>query len=413
MLPAVTITRCPRREGKVGSATITAATVRHDAGRLSPAYVDVHVNHVLVTGQSLAIGVCGGAPVTTTQPFANMMFADPTRRDRVVPLVEGVNREEETMASAFANHVAWMSRTELDARHDLFVSVNGASGTGYGGLRRGTEPYARGLAEVEAAKQWFTSRGQSYLVRAVMNVHGEAEHLDRNPKYRDDLFEWQADYEGDVRAITGQAEVVPMFITQISSFTRYGQATSAIPQAQLQAHAISNGKVVLVGPKYHLAYANDGIHLTGEGYRHMGEDYAKAYRRVVLEGERWEPLRPLSIARSANVITVKLTVPVPPLVLDTSLVGDPGNYGFAYVDAGPTPAITNVAITGPDTIAITLSATPAASERRLRYAWTGTPDANAGPKTGARGNLRDSDDTPSRTGHALYNWCVHFDEPVP
>ena len=110
---------------------------------------------------------------------------------------------------------------------------------------------------------------------------------------------------------------------------------------------------------------------------------------------------------------MKLAVPVPPLVLDTMLVRDPGNYGFAYVDAGPTPAITSVAITGPDTLTVTLASTPTAVGRRLQYAWTGVPGAAAGPTTGARGNLRDSDDTPSRTSSALYDWCVHFDEPVP
>jgi len=28
-------------------------------------------------------------------------------------------------------------------------------------------------------------------------------------------------------------------------------------------------------------------------------------------------------------------------------------------------------------------------------------------------NLRDSDATPSRHGYPLFNWAVHFDEPVP
>ena len=36
-----------------------------------------------------------------------------------------------------------------------------------------------------------------------------------------------------------------------------------------------------------------------------------------------------------------------------------------------------------------------------------------GPQHGPRGNLRDSDATPSRLGKKLYNWGVHFDEPVP
>ena len=42
----------------------------------------------------------------------------------------------------------------------------------------------------------------------------------------------------------------------------------------------------------------------------------------------------------------------------------------------------------------------------------GTAGAAGGPVTGARGNLRDSDATKSRHDYPLYNWCVHFDEPV-
>jgi hypothetical protein len=36
-----------------------------------------------------------------------------------------------------------------------------------------------------------------------------------------------------------------------------------------------------------------------------------------------------------------------------------------------------------------------------------------GTPQGARGNLRDSDDTPSRSGSPLYNWAVRFDVAVP
>jgi hypothetical protein len=71
-----------------------------------------------------------------------------------------------------------------------------------------------------------------------------------------------------------------------------------------------------------------------------------------------------------------------------------------------------VALSGPDTVVITLSATPGANGH-LRYAFTGISGALGGPTTGPRGNLRDSDATPSRDGFKLYNWCVHFDMPAP
>ena len=42
-----------------------------------------------------------------------------------------------------------------------------------------------------------------------------------------------------------------------------------------------------------------------------------------------------------------------------------------------------------------------------------TPSTCIGTPSGARGNLRDSDKTPSQHGFPLYNWSVHFDVEVP
>jgi hypothetical protein len=54
------------------------------------------------------------------------------------------------------------------------------------------------------------------------------------------------------------------------------------------------------------------------------------------------------------------------------------------------------------------------TNRRLTYAQNApAPNACPGPTQGARGNLRDSDATPSQYGYALQNWAVHFDVVVP
>lgn len=390
------------------------------------AFVRRDVNHVLVTGQSLAVAVNGGPPLTTTQPFANLMFttgvmAGGEDLEAFEPLVEGDNIPGskalvETMSSSFANLVAQISRAEPGDSHDMLMSVHGSGAKTYAQLKKGTKPYRNGMAQIAAAKDIASKRGSSYVVRAILTVHGESDHAEKSTRYEADLLEWQADYEKDVRALTGQTEPVPLFQTQMSSWTKMmrGTETSAIPGAQLAAHLVSAGKVVLVGPKYQLAYAKDGVHLTNEGYRHMGEEYAKAYRRVVLEGKRWEPLRPIAITRDGATITVKFLVPSPPIVLDTALVSDPGSYGFEYSDSSAaSPSIAQVVVTAPDTVTITLSAPPTGQDRHLRYAFTGIRGARSGPTSGARGNLRDSDPTPSRTGHPLSNWCIHFDEPVP
>jgi len=377
------------------------------------------IHHVLGTGQSLAVGALGSPPLSTTQPFANLMFsggvlATATGLGELVPLVEGTGSGVETMSSAFASFVSGPSRqSDGGSPHDLLLSVHGVGGAPYRVLAKGTPPYALGMLQVAAGRRLAIERGLAYDVTAVTNAHGAADHLERNARYAEDVIQWQRDYESDVKAITGQSAPVPMFHTQYSSFTIY-DTTSAIPAAQLRAHVDAPGKVILVGPRYPLLYGPDGVHLTNEGYRLMGEYYAKAYRRVVVEHGTWEPLRPKTITRTGALVTLTMHVPAPPLVLDTTRATDPGNYGFEYTDDGPgTPTITSVALAGPDSVAITLSAAPTAPNPRIRYAYTGVQGAAGGLRTGPRGNLRDSDSTPSRHGYELFDWCVHFDEPVP
>lgn len=414
----------------VADAAAPRPAVDGGPSRLSPSFVHKDVNHVLATGQSLSVGAVGSPPLSNTQPYANLTFPTGVMSGAVgltsfVPLVEGdviagTNVPVETMSSAFANLVTKMAREELltgeppgRTSHDLLVSVHGVGGTAYAGLKKGTIPYATGIAQAMAGRDVAAAANKSFVVRAVTTVHGESDHVAQNANYQADLLAWQADYEADVKALTNQTEPVPLFQTQMSSWTKYGQATSAIPAMQLGAHVAAPGKVILVGPKYHLPYAPDGVHLTNEGYRHMGEDYAKVYRHVVLEGRTWEPVRPKTVSRVGALVTIVFHVPVPPLVLDTAAVENPGAFGFEFKDEVASVGVTSVQVVAPDTVTLTLASVPKGQLGRVRYAFTGTATASAGSKTGPRGNLRDSDPTASRLGYFLYNWCIHFDAPVP
>jgi hypothetical protein len=384
-----------------------------------PRTYDIH--HVLGTGQSLSVGTVGVPALTTTQPFTNLMFDGGVIPEKdlgsFVPLAEGdlipgSMMRVETHSAGFANLVTQLA----GGKYTILVSQHGIGGEPYSALKKGgtREAYANGIAQATAGRDVAAALGKSYVVTAITNVHGETDHMIGNANYTHDLLEWQSDYDTDVRALTKQSEPIPMFESQISNWTKFGTPTSAIPAQQLAAHVQAPGKIVLVGAKYHLPYVSDGIHLTNQGYRHMGEDYAKAYKRTILDGAPWEPLRPKTVTRSGDVITIVFHVPSPPLVFDTKLVTDPGKMGFEYADdsGAAAPKIASVAIAGAHTVKVTLSAAPTAANGRIRYAFTGTPGAAAGPTTGPRGNLRDSDPTPSRGGYPLYNWCIHFDEPV-
>ncbi len=94
-----------------------------------------------------------------------------------------------------------------------------------------------------------------------------------------------------------------------------------------------------------------------------------------------------------------LHVPVPPLVIDTDRVLDLGSFGFEIADSAGT-AISSVAVTGDDTVEIGLTGVPAAGARLALRVHHGARQGMGGPKTGPRGNLRDSDATPSALARA-------------
>lgn len=413
-----------------GSATRDAtAPPPEDAGepRFEPEHFDV--NHVLATGQSLSVGAIGTPALSLAPPpYPNWMpdtgvrgpMTDPQPDfTSFVPLAES---EVETMASGFAHLVSELAQDDLAGleaprdQHRILVSGHGINGSAYDVLRKGgtSLAFANGIRQVREAQRVATAMGLSYGVRAVTNVHGESDHLDRTTNYAALLAIWQADYESEVFAITGQRGTLPMIHSQFSSWTRWGDATSDVVIAQLAASVADPDRLPLVGPKYFLPYVDDGIHLTNEGYRWMGEYYAKVYRQIVILGRRWEPLRPSGASVEGALITLEFHVPAPPLVLDTALVSDPGHLGFEYAeDDERPPTIVEVTLASPTAVAIRLSAPPTGRNRRIRYAYTGVPGARAGSTSGPRGNLRDSDDTPSRHGRPLYNWAVHFDFSLP
>ena len=375
------------------------------------------LHHVLISGQSLSTGATSPV-VSAVQPYMNLSFNTGVRAGGAnltgfIPLVELWDGSQgETIASGLANAVTAAAQA-IGADHVMLVSAHGLSGQPYSVIKKGTPAFANGMAQVSAGMTIAGTLGQSYAVRAVTVVHGESDHLAGNLGYADDLLAWQSDYEADVAAIVGVVRPLPLFLCQMSSFTMYNSATSAIPGLQLTASRARPDRIFVVTPKYFMPYT-DGVHLTGDGERWLGEYYAKAYRKVLIDGERWVPVRPESVTREGAVITIGFHVPAPPLVLDETLVSNPGNFGFEFYDAsGMPPAITEVLLVDDRTVRVTLASPPIGGNRRIRYAFTGTPGVWAGPMTGARGNLRDSDATTSPYEYPLYNWGVHFDEPVP
>lgn len=364
------------------------------------------VHHILIVGQSLALGT-EGAPALSIEPNPqHLRFYSENGADYLNVLFEAGT---ETIATSAARQAA-LTAPELRL---LFSNV-GMGGADYSLLKKGTANYALGLEQFRRAPAVLACRLLRWWPSALFCVHGEGDW--NNPHYDLDIRQWQQDYEADIQRLSGLPVRVPMFHTQISAWTAGGGPPHALSPYKVLAEAEAHpDRTILVGPKYFLPYALPlGQHLNNYGYRWLGAYYGKVYKRVVMDGQPWSPLRPIRITRTGAVITARFHVPVPPLVLDTNAVSDPGHYGFEYYDDSPEPpAITQVELLSEENaVRISLSAVPTGSNQRLRYAYTGVPGAPGGPFTGPRGNLRDSDSEPSLSEDPLYNWCVHFDKPI-
>ena len=237
----------------------------------------------------------------------------------------------------------------------------------------------------------------------VMLVHGETDANFSTPfsEYSAFLHQIQADYSTELGTIT------PLITDQMSTLGQAGTNhayISDITRAQWQA-ANDNQNIYLVGPSYMYSHVPDMVHLTTEGNRWHGEQFAKVISSIE-SGQGWRPLEPDSITINGRVVTLELHVPVPPLQIDTVTLPAKQNLGFEWWDDGSEMAqIDGLSIDG-NTITIHLDRIPTGQNMRLRYAYSGDGLATFW------GNIKDSDNTPSYGGFDLSNWLVHFDLPV-
>jgi hypothetical protein len=271
------------------------------------------------------------------------------------------------------------------------------------------------MFQVDESARLARESGLSVAVPAIGWIHGESDYSMTVATYQTKLIQLKNDYNTDLLPKTGQPNRIKLICGQNS-----GEQFFATPGVEYECHSAAatlsasevDPEIILAGPAYHI-WHRDGVHFDADGYRQWGQLFGKVYYKVVYRGESWTPLGPKSIhVHSPRVIVVKFKVPEPPLVLDTFLVTNPGNYGFQVRDVTGSVPITAVALVNGDTVRLTLGQDLGGSPE-LSYAWYSTGGDLGGPTTGPRGCLRDSDKTVGvYDSTALYNWCIHFKKPI-
>lgn len=373
---------------------------------------------ILQTGQSLAEGGKGNDSTPTMRPL--------NRACR--QLVGGpVGIAAEVLGSRTKIlHERGVRGTTGSTIADVVVSSGVARSACFHGQAEGGKTYAElgkgGITGVyekcitQVASVFFENSAAEYI--GVNCIHGEADGLINNPNYEANLGQWIADFNVDIKAITGQSRDIPMFISQTSSACGYGEVGGISnmdfqsPLQQLSAH-VNNPLITLVQPKYQYAYVDES-HITNLAQAFLGEKDGQAMAWQRRMGTKWQPLRPISFEWSGSDLFIKFTGSVleeddQGLSFETNAIVPVLNYGFQYLDdAGRT--ITSVTIIDKNTVRISLSNLPGANPI-IAYAYkngvAGGVSQVAG--TGERGQLRDNDKTTSKIdGRRLFNYCVTF-----
>ncbi len=433
------------------------------------------LNHYLVTGQSLAYGAEGFFGISNTQPFSNKMFGPGNIYNlltlgnpdvTLVPLISGPYVRE-AMGNGFADSLTAQARAVLPEEpggptsYDCLITNSGVPGYVYqqlcgptdwnssnpywaagGGGTAGSPPFQEMMSQVANGQSLAQAAGLSYRVAGLIVIHGEFDLF--NPSYSTDLVNWQADVQDGVQNLTGQTAPIPMIAAQTQAMYDLSDFSIGGAAGLYNAALANPAKIVLACPEYAIQHhlmgevdfglPTEPIHLTADGYRHLGMMMAKAGRTVTMQGRQWSALTPTSFSFSGNQIVVEHSVPYPPVVLDYDWVTDPGNSGYIYTDnVDPTITITNVEVTSPTAVTITLS--EAITGGVLGYACFPPPTdpsyntngggntQDYGPTRGPRGCLRDSDPevpfyapslpyyVPSSGGpnqYPMQNYCVAY-----
>jgi len=399
---------------------------------------------IIGTGQSLSVGAHGMPLISTNQPYGNLKLStghlpwpiDPNDTNlALVPLIEPVGRrapgypsswpqnmDGETPHSAMANEITSLVRAALNRD---FVSIHGAVGEDGQGmiyLKKNAEQkgvnghsYEAAVIETKAITRLAKAAGKTYGIGAITVTHGESDAGNQN--YENQLYQLWQDYNTDLSAVTGQNQKIQMIVSQQNSCNDRSASTLAVWKIGVDHPA----EIVCSGPKYQYPYAGDGVHLTAEGYRQLGEKYGQIYCERVILGKNWQPLQPVRVERQGAVITLHYHVPVPPLVWETtfqpphqSLEEWKEGKGFEVnASDGKRIAIASATISG-DAVIITCASEPAPGAR-VGYATTRERPRMMNPSgTFCWGLLRDSDPFKGTgTGKAQPNYGVAFEMSVP
>lgn len=288
-----------------------------------------------------------------------------------------------------------------DQDYILLGSAPGNSNTLLSNLDKAggvSAPYTRVLDDVTYGLARAQELGQSYAVDAIYWSQGEADITGAVARatHAAMLVQLYTDLNTDIKAITGQAHDIKMIAYQCSIDE---QTNPNIALAQYDA-SVTQPNIILCTAVYaleHFALGNE--HLSAIGYANLGAYYGYCDKRVVIDGDTWQPFVPTRITRQGTILDVEFPDTGYPLVIDDALFPTVANAGFSAIDAlAAGNSIVSAAVVGRNRVKVVLTNAVAGT---LRYGFTSWG-----------GNLRDSNplDIQAPRRKPLYNPCLTFEK---
>lgn len=389
------------------------------------------INHIVGLGQSLSVGERSTPPLSTTPPLPGRLLMlsggvrslgsshSPQDLANIIPdpalsgMTDALERNDVTSGESPGTQAGYEFIIRRPSDEAVVVSLHGIGSTAYSELKKGTQRWRNMLAAIARVRAIALVNGRDYRFVGMHWDQGEAQVSQAAATYAAYMVELQSDLTSAVQELTGESAEAPVFLHQTSAFTKLGFATAGVPQGQLDAGLANPDEIIVVGPKYQMVTASDGVHLTAASSALSGALIGRAMAEH-LAGDPVSPVHMVSALRSGTTVTVTFGGLEGDLTLDTSVVTDPGAVGLEWIDDSSSATINSgsVSITGPNTLTFTLSNTPTGANPKVALAARGTVGANSGPTTGARSPLRDGSADVNQHGAAMHRYAVHQTIPV-
>lgn len=271
----------------------------------------------------------------------------------------------------------------------FFHAPAAAGGRSFTQIWPGTVPYQNGLDMITRAKQIADAVGKKHRVVVLILEHGETDNDNGDNLLPGDYLAKEEAYFprriADYKTITGQTEDIVIVIGQVGSRVNsknqavdeqgnpLGQAVITQPYSisavDQREYVRRHKNAICYGPKYPLNWLfSDGSlsHLNAAGKVLQGEYQAQAiYWHLYDEQKKgtWTDTTIESVTVTDNVIEARCKMPYPPLVIDTTFIGDAKNLGLSL--ELKSAEILSVDVIDGTTLRVTCDKAPSAADHLL------------------------------------------------